>query len=159
MNNMRSSYIIIKIFLTGAIILLLYNCSCGPVAEPEIHFIPEGFIGHVKIIHNQLNGEELRYDNNARVYQIPKDGILRVKGRANFGIRKPEKMKFYYVNSVTGKRYQIPVSPFDKTITDSTVCIIGGYQVSDVFHYFVDQHKNAQKYKNPAIEEGERKTE
>jgi hypothetical protein len=40
-------------------------------ADPEVHLIPEGYVGDVLIVFRAANGEETAYEGNARLYNIP----------------------------------------------------------------------------------------
>lgn len=144
-------------FLTFAIIMGIFSsfsgCDAGgPVAEPEIHLIPEGFIGHVKLEHAHPEAEKLNYEDESRVYVIPDSGTVQTATKANYGIRNPKMMKFYFVSPNTGERTLVPVLRDEKGLEDDELCIIGGYQVGGTYHYFVDQKVNAGNYKNPAVD-------
>jgi len=83
----------------------LGSMSCGQIAEPEIHLIPAGYMGNVYIFHNVPDGEPLVYEGRARVYKIPKDGILRSQGPLNEG-RILSSQQYFYVTP-DGKREAI----------------------------------------------------
>jgi len=63
--------------------LLLINftisgCSFAQqVVEPVIYLIPAGYMGNVYIFHDVPDGVPLKREDSARIYEIPKDGILR----------------------------------------------------------------------------------
>ena len=54
-------------------------------AEPEIHLIPAGFSGWVAIAHGAANGEAPAYEGDARLYRIPRNGILLTQAPVNTG--------------------------------------------------------------------------
>ena len=85
--------------------LMLLSSVCGQqMSEPEIHLIPAGYMGNVYIFHNVPDGEPLKREGRARVYEIPKDGILRSQSPENPGWgRKPQ---YFYVTP-DGKREEI----------------------------------------------------
>ena len=118
-----------------------------PVAEPEVHLIPAGFIGHVVIRHAHAEGAALERDGTARLYRIPADGVLVTQAAANYGVRPPERMAFFAVDAA-GTRTPLPID----VAAARGPSILGGYQVGPDFHYFVDRPENAAKYPNPAIE-------
>lgn len=118
-----------------------------PVAEPEVHLIPEGFIGHVVIQHARATGSPAERDGDARLYRIPADGVLVTQTPANYGVRPPERMAFFAVSG-SGTRTPLLVE------TAGGPCILGGYQVGPDFHYFVDRLENAGRYANPAVTAG-----
>ncbi|MDQ3820345.1 MAG: hypothetical protein M3362_22055 [Acidobacteriota bacterium] len=104
--------------------LTLLGSLCGQqMAEPEIHLIPAGYMGNVYIFHNVPDGEPLKHEGRARVYEIPKDGILRSQSPENPGWGMPQ---YFYVTP-DGKREKItgywptsihdtPESRADKTV-------------------------------------------
>jgi hypothetical protein len=141
------------VFVTALFSWLVPRCDQEPVAEPEIHLIPAGFIGQVTIHHNRADGAEPVYEHGARVYRIPPGGVLHSRLAPNYGVRAPAKMKFFYV-SPAGQRQ--PVAGREETVSQDVACILGTYQVGPDLHYFVDQPRNAGKYRNPAVEQGER---
>jgi hypothetical protein len=79
--------------------------SCGQMAEHEIHLIPAGYMGNIYIFHNVPDGEPLKYEGRARVYEIPKDGILRSQSPLNKGRWIPTPQYFYVTPD--GKREKI----------------------------------------------------
>jgi hypothetical protein len=95
-------------------LLALTGTSCGEMAEPEIHLIPAGYMGNVYIFHNVADGEPLRREGRARVYEIPKDGILRSQSPENPGWGSPQ---YFYVTP-DGKREKI-VGDWPTTIHDT----------------------------------------
>jgi hypothetical protein len=70
-----------KVFLLGFIALT--SVCGGQIAEPEIHLIPASYMGSIYIFHNVPDGEPLKREGRARVYEIPKDGILRSQSAMN----------------------------------------------------------------------------
>lgn len=124
-----------------------------PIAEPEIHVLPDGFIGAIVLRHGVAGRPALERDGDARVYRIPASGVVETATPANYGIREPAKMAFYYDGPA---RRALPVHRPEAHAPDDAVAILGGYQVRSDFHYFVDTPRNAGRYKNPAIRPGER---
>lgn len=85
--------------------LTLLSNGCGQqMAEPEIHLIPAGYMGNIYIFHNVPDGEPLKREGRARVYEIPKDGILRSQSPENPGWGS--KPQYFYVTP-DGKREEI----------------------------------------------------
>jgi hypothetical protein len=106
---MRAFVLLLTLFtLTGT--------SCGQVAEPEVHLIPAGYMGNIYIFHNVPDGEPLKYEGGARLYEIPKDGILRSQGPLNEG-RWTFRPQYFYVTP-DGKREKIS-GYWDTSIHDS----------------------------------------
>jgi hypothetical protein len=52
--------------------------SCTSNAVDNVYIIPNGFIGEVKIDHNNPIGAEEKIINNQRIYRIDSDGVCRV---------------------------------------------------------------------------------
>jgi hypothetical protein len=142
-----------------------------PIAEPEVHLLPDGFVGHVVLRHGIAGAAPLDRDGDARVYRIPASGEVETETPANWGIREPAKMRFFYASSASSAssagsagsaddarpaRRALAVHRPDAPVPDDEIAILGGYQVRGEFHYFVDAPRNAGAYKNPALLPGER---
>jgi hypothetical protein len=80
-----------KTFIYTILLLIMISCESR---EKEIFVLPEGYTGQVVVLLDQENGEEKIYHNGSRVYEIPKDGILRSKFTTNPGWNDPD--QFYY---------------------------------------------------------------
>jgi hypothetical protein len=73
--------------------------------EKELYLIPEGYIGNVIVIFNQPDGEKTDYEDDRRVYKIPKTGVLFTQFKDEEGIINQE---YYYV-SPNGQRRKLGV--------------------------------------------------
>ena len=92
---------------------LFINCK---KPENTVTLIPENYIGTVKIWFNQKNGIEEKYEKDKRIYEIPKNGILKTKFSPQFGYHFPE---YYYV-SKNGKRKKIkPILNLNRKFLDT----------------------------------------
>jgi hypothetical protein len=106
--------------LFGTVSLLLINftllgCSFGQqIAEPVIYLIPAGYMGNVYIFHNVADGVPLKREGSARVYEIPKDGILRSQSPEISGLYRPQ----YLYLTADGKRGKI-IGYWDSSIHDT----------------------------------------
>jgi hypothetical protein len=106
--------------LFGIISLLLINftlsgCSFAQqVVEPVIYLIPAGYMGNVYIFHDVPDGVPLKREDGARVYEIPKDGILRSQSPEITGLYSA---RYFYVTS-DGKREKI-TGFWDSSIHDT----------------------------------------
>lgn len=80
------------ILFSIALSLMLTNCNTK--GEQEIIIVPRNFKGYVIIIHNQKDGMPTKYEGNKRVYEIPKNGILKTQFKTNDGWR--EFAEYYY---------------------------------------------------------------
>lgn len=123
-------------------------------AEPEIHLIPQGLMGHVTLYFDVPDGSPKKSEGNARLYEIPPNGQFRTRFSPNIGIRPAHSMKFYYVNS-KGVRTLIP-SRTDQNILPETVVVSNVYVIHKELHYFIDRLDRIDTYKNPAINDSER---
>ena len=119
-------------------------------ADGEIHLIPQGYAGPVFIVFGAANGGPAVYENTARLYRIPKNGVLLTQHPPNTGTGPA--WKFFY-ESADGQRVPIerisasPVRDTPEQRADPTVevFIIGrwrqqaGQLPCDVTHdqYFV----------------------
>ena len=74
-----------KVFVLLLGLITLSGMCGGQIAEPEIHLIPAGYMGNIYIFHNVPGGEPLKREGRARVYKIPKDGILWSQSPMNLG--------------------------------------------------------------------------
>jgi hypothetical protein len=55
-------------------------------AEPETYLIPTGYVGTITIAFNAANGRPLAREGDARLYQIPENGILLSQAAPNTGL-------------------------------------------------------------------------
>jgi hypothetical protein len=85
----------------------IFSCK---VAEPETYLIPNGFTGVVNVIFNQVNGENILYENGRRIYKIPANGILLTKFETQEGMYNH---KYYYYDSKRNKKTPLPIFNFD----------------------------------------------
>lgn len=88
--------------------LAVVLAACFRQAEPEIHLIPAGYSGGVYILHDVVGGVPVRYEDGARVYDIPSDGILRPASPMPEGRWGPGDVRYFYV-SEDGSRSPIVV--------------------------------------------------
>ena len=93
----------VKVFVLVLGLITVSGMRGGQMAESEIHLIPAGYIGNIYIFHNVPDGEPLKREGRARVYEIPKDGILRSQTPMNPRSFTPQ---YFYVAS-DGKREEI----------------------------------------------------
>ncbi len=84
--------------------------------EDTITLIPEGYTGTVEIWFNQANGEQIEYENDKRIYRIPKNGILNTQFSEQYGSNYP---KFYYVNELDNRTEIKMLHVLSKTVLDS----------------------------------------
>jgi hypothetical protein len=75
----------------------------GP-GEAEVHLIPHGYVGHVFIVFRAASGEPSAFEDAARLYRIPQNGILLTQHLPNTG--SGPVWKFFY-ESADGQRMAI----------------------------------------------------
>ena len=54
-------------------------------AQSEIHLIPDGYVGWVAVAFRAVNGELPMNEGDARLYRIPKTGVLLTQAEPNRG--------------------------------------------------------------------------
>ena len=89
-----------------AFLVLFLMAGCSEGREPELYLIPEGYVGSFHIVFNIPSGKPQTYENGARVYDIPEDGVLLIQSNSNPGSISGDKINFYY-ESEDGNRRQI----------------------------------------------------
>jgi hypothetical protein len=98
-------------------------------AEPELHLLPEGYEGPVLIVFGDSLGAPVQYEGKARLYEIPRSGVLRTRFSPNEGWSRPD---YEYVDA-TGRRTPIvPGAPCDDSLPGDPVqaCLMGQLVVS-----------------------------
>lgn len=103
------------------VVLTIMCCiiSCGETGDEEIYILPNNYQGPVFILFNQNDGQPQKHESNARLYEIPADGILRTSFSPNKGWHKPN--RYYYTNN--GERKEIPYEISGKSIDSLSVRI------------------------------------
>lgn len=64
-------------------------------AEPEIFLIPQNYRGEFQIQFNEPCGESITYEKSRRIYRIPENGVLILKGSQTLGFID---RKFYLID-------------------------------------------------------------
>jgi len=99
-----------------ALLLLLgATDSCVDYAEPELFYIPMGYVGEVYIIFNVSDGVATELRNQRRIYRIPPSGTLRTQFQPTYG---RVSWSFAYVDPSGENGTQIPISSIS-TIHDT----------------------------------------
>jgi len=89
-----------QFYALAFIILLFSGCSHKQPCEEEIYLIPEGFRGKIIVFFDQEDGQEVQYENTARLYQIPSSGFLKSQFPKNGGCMGEGRIRFFYVDSL-----------------------------------------------------------
>jgi hypothetical protein len=111
--------------LFAAILISLAQLQPGR-AQSEIHLIPSGYVGWVAIAFRAVNGEMPMYEGDARLYRIPKRGVLLTQAEQNRGISPAWK---FFFEGTDGARtpiqlvYAGPVANTPENRADPTIGI------------------------------------
>jgi len=117
---------IIGIVLPLTIALLFIQIRKG---EDEIFLIPDGYRGPVRVHFEELNGENIDFEDGKRIYQIPETGVL----FTNIELTKHNKREFYWVKP-NGDRKQINMNYTHEN--DSIKIVPGWYGNSSGKHIY-----------------------
>ena len=96
--------LIVANFLLVALALTTSSCFVLKYSGDGIYLFPRGFTGYVLIFYGVPDGVELQTEDGIWVYDIPPDGILKVKDKASPGIVN---LSYFYVDT-DGSRHPIP---------------------------------------------------
>ena len=79
--------------------------SCMVNSEPELFLIPDKYEGIITVVFSQKNGQEEKYIDKRRVYDIPENGILLTQ----FAKTTHGKLNqvFYYKDALRNKKLEI----------------------------------------------------
>ena len=111
-----------KAVIFFSFILLFMISSCIANGEQEVIVVPKNFKGYIVIIFNQKEGTPIKYEGKKRVYEIPKNGILRTQFKINDGWRE---FAEYYYESITPENKLPSFAEIKKNPTDSIVGLMG----------------------------------
>lgn len=128
----------LKVFIAGLIIFL---GGCRIKSEPELFLIPDNYEGVVIVLFNQSNGEEEKYIDNRRLYDIPKNGILATKFPKTTHGKLDQ--KFYYKDNNGNKKTEI--QPYSSGTTDER----RNYIMNGVYGNFTNNLDSANPNKYP----------
>jgi len=93
-----------RIAIVATLALFVVSCAFLKYPRNGIYLISTGYRGDVIILFNQPDGMEPKIENGLYVYEIPNDGILKVKTVGYTGIVDKS---YFYVDSA-GQRHKIP---------------------------------------------------
>jgi hypothetical protein len=108
-------------FLT---ILTLFGCDLGFFNPPVHYILPDGYWGMFKIVLDEKNGIEVPLKDGRYTYEIPEDGILRLKSFAPLRQMHEESAAYR-----SGKEIVLP----DGQVPDDVVALrdVGQYSIGD----------------------------
>lgn len=135
--------------------ILFLSCFHGAMT-PELHILPDGYIGEVKILYNQRNSSEFNFFANIRTLYIPNNGILKTSSNSNLGwIDAKNDLKFRYSSEAEFLTNIISI-PEDLYGLDSSLVIIYDYGYvtntdslgifTEYSIYIIDSFKNTNFY-------------
>lgn len=101
----------------GCLLLLTLTACSAEGREPEHYLLPEGYQGSFYIVFNIPEGSPQTYEDGARVYDIPEDGVLLMQSDSNPGSISSDKVNFFY-ESGDGTREKID-GRFTTTLHDT----------------------------------------
>ena len=97
-------------------------------SSEDVFIIENEFKGTIVVVYGQKKGKEKEFENNKRIYRIPKNGVLKtqfeLKGNsASFGE--------YYYEINQNERMRIEQFPFDKPFQNSTKTYVHSWQLGN----------------------------
>lgn len=104
-NRLR---VLLNAALVGSAFAVMAGCT--RYAEPEVHLIPEGYIGPVNIIYDQPHGASTRDERGWQVYDVGPNGIHISAFESNFG--RVTGHEYFYV-SPDGDRRRLKYSGWE----------------------------------------------
>ncbi len=96
-KSLSALFILYGLYLLWAI--FAFGGGCNKM-KSETHILPNGYIGMVYVFFNQKEGNPKEYENDTRIYRIPKSGVLRTRNKANTGWMDTKRnLNFYYAEN------------------------------------------------------------
>lgn len=89
-----------RFFVFVFLLSILLSCENSTQCEKEIYLIPEGFKGELIVYFDQPDGQEIEYEDSARIYHIPPSGYLKTQFLKNGGCMSDNRIHFYYEDSL-----------------------------------------------------------
>lgn len=114
------------LFLT----FLLFSCE-EKTKEKEIYYLPEGFNnGVLYVFYNRFDGQEEKYEDDARIYHASENGVIKTKFEKNYGCTCEGLLKFYSINK-EGKKALIPYYLDEDSLNPNQVYVLKSYHGDD----------------------------
>lgn len=89
-----------QLFVFIFLAFIISGCHKSRPCEKEIFILPEGFWGTMIVFFDQPDGQEIQYEDSARVYRIPPQGYLKTQFPKNGGCMNNNRIKFFYEDSL-----------------------------------------------------------
>lgn len=141
---------------TAAVVVLLLGVGAlaywytPESGENEIHSLPNGYTGPVFIILGAEDGSPPEYEDGARLYRIPQNGILKTQFSP---IEDYRDISFYY-RKENGERRKIPSGFADSNISSDSVQVLTmqsgwiGQGKTSFIRYIVGREENKEELYN-----------
>jgi hypothetical protein len=103
----------LKILVAGSLLLGGFLVCYGPPSQCEIHLLPAGFEGVVRIVYNDPAEPPLHRIEGCRLHQIPPSGVLRTSDDPNpgWGLKQ-----LYFRWEADGELTKLPImSPHEES--------------------------------------------
>ncbi len=92
---------IVVVFL---FLFVISGCKKSNKCEKEIYLLPDGFRGKLIVFFNQPDGQDIQYEDSARVYYIPQSGFLKSQFPKNGGCMNDGRINFFYLDSLGNRK-------------------------------------------------------
>lgn len=79
---------------------IIAGCNKSTPCEKEIYLIPPAFRGELVVFFDQPDGEEIQYEGESRLYNIPPSGYLKTRFPRNGGCMNNDRLNFFYTDSL-----------------------------------------------------------
>lgn len=87
-------------FIFIFIVLIVSGCNESKKCEKEIYLIPPAFRGALIVYFDQPDGQDILYEDDARIYNIPPSGYLKTQFPKNGGCMNNDRIHFFYHDSL-----------------------------------------------------------
>jgi hypothetical protein len=107
------------------LVAIVFYLISEEIGEDEVYILPKGFKGAVTIIMNREDGEEEKYENGKRVYEIPANGVLITQFGTNPGWHSPT--EFFHKSG--SELVEVPYALFSDNLDPEAVrvcCVSNG---------------------------------
>lgn len=100
------------------IFVAVLQCSCQN-RDSEVFILPENYSGYVVILFNQKDGQEPKYFEGKRLYEIPSNGILKTQFEAEYGYAD----KFDAFSKSVSEENRLKSGIIDESLSDNKVSV------------------------------------
>ncbi len=114
------------------IICIFISCLGGNEIQPELHLIPNNYIGPVCIIYNINFMQNDNYKEGKRLFVVPDDGLILTKFGTNTGIFSDSSYQFYYVDKNNHLIKKLPFVFNPTAERPDTLAQVGVYDLQNI---------------------------